>query len=113
MRKQLLTICRSLRLSGVSPVSLSSGPTSPERGATILRCFLAGFAANTARLSPDGSYRTVTNQHRIAIHPSSTLYGRKVEAIMYDEYVFTNKGYAKCVSAIQMDWIGEAFGVLS
>jgi ATP-dependent RNA helicase DHR2 len=49
--------------------------------------------------------------HPIAIHPSSGLFGRKVEAIVYNEYVFTNKSYAKGVSAVQLDWIGEAMGV--
>ena len=89
----------------------STATIQPERAETILRCFLTGFAGNTARLSPDGSYKTVTNNHRIAIHPSSTLHGRKLEAIMYHEYVFTNKSYGKCVSVIQMNWIGEAYGI--
>jgi ATP-dependent RNA helicase DHR2 len=44
----------------------------------------------------------------VAIHPSSGLFGKKVEAIMYNEFVFTNRSYARTVSAVQMDWIGEA-----
>ena len=47
----------------------------------------------------------------VAIHPSSGLFGKKVEAIMYNEFVFTNRSYARGVSAVQMDWIGEVFGV--
>lgn len=43
----------------------------------------------------------------VAIHPSSVLFGRKVEAIMYNEYVFTNRSYARGVSAVQMNWVGE------
>lgn len=43
----------------------------------------------------------------VAIHPSSVLHGRKVEAIMYNEYVFTTKSYARGVSAVQNDWVGE------
>ena len=44
----------------------------------------------------------------VAIHPSSVLFGKKVEAIMYNEFVFTNRSYARGVSAVQMDWVGEA-----
>ncbi|PGH06826.1 hypothetical protein AJ80_08099 [Polytolypa hystricis UAMH7299] len=76
----------------------------------ILKSFLTGFASNTARLMPDGSYRTVVGNQTVAIHPSSVLFGRKVEAVLYNEYVFTNRSYARGVSAVQMDWVGEIFG---
>lgn len=74
----------------------------------LLKCFLKGFGRNTARLFPDGSYKTIVGNQLVAIHPSSVIFGRKVEAIMYNEYVFTNRSYARGVSAVQMDWIGEA-----
>ena len=73
----------------------------------ILKCFLKGFATNTARLFPDGSYRTIVGNQTVAIHPSSGLFGKKVEAIMYNEFVFTSRSYARGVSAVQMDWIGH------
>lgn len=78
-----------------------------ERAVSVLRCFLKGFATNTARLFPDGSYKTIAGNQTVAIHPSSGLFGKKVEAIMYNEFVFTNRSYARGVSAVQMDWIGE------
>lgn len=46
----------------------------------------------------------------MAIHPSSVLFGKRVEAIMYNEFVFTNRSYARGVSAVQMDWVGEVLG---
>ncbi len=109
VRKQLHAICHS---QGLLPAEVDVSPiTSPERATIILKCFLTGFAGNTARMSADGSYTTVADHHPIAIHPSSTLYGRRVEAMMYHEHVFTTKGYAKCVSAVQMDWVMEAYGL--
>lgn len=78
---------------------------------SILRCFLRGFATKTARLVPDGSYRTIVGNQTVAVHPSSGLFGKKVEAIMYDEFVYTNRSYARGVSAVQMDWIGEALAL--
>jgi ATP-dependent RNA helicase DHR2 len=74
----------------------------------ILLAFLTGFASNTARLMPDGSYKTLLSNQTIAIHPASVLFGRKVEAIMYNEFVWTARGYARGVSAVQMRWVGEA-----
>ena len=83
---------------------------STDLAERILMAFLTGFKMNTARLMPDGSYRTlVAGSQLVAIHPSSVLVGRKVECIMYNEFVFTQKAWARGVSAIQMDWIGKVF----
>ena len=81
---------------------------SDRLSTSVLKCFLRGFGANTARLMPDRSYKTFIGNHTVAIHPSSVLFGNKVEAIMFVEFVFTNKSYARGVSAVQLDWIGEA-----
>ena len=71
----------------------------------ILGAFLTGFAGNTAILAPDGSYRTLMGHQTIAIHPSSVLFGRKVEAILYNEFVFTQRAYSRNVSAIELKWL--------
>lgn len=110
VRKQLTTQCRQAKLLPnpalrETPNSTLTREPSPV---LILKSFLSGFATNTARLVPDGSYRTVVGNQTVAIHPSSVLFGKKVEAIMYNEFVFTNRSYARGVSAVQMDWVGEA-----
>ncbi|KAI9868734.1 MAG: putative ATP-dependent RNA helicase dhr2 [Trichoglossum hirsutum] len=108
VRKQLRVQCHRQKLIP-PPSELATAPTtSPERAAIILKCFLTAFATNTARLCPDGSYKTVIGNQTVSIHPASGLFGRKLEAIMYHEYVFTNRSYARGVSAVQMDWIEEA-----
>lgn len=107
VRKQLRAQCqRSKTLSRQANQTIT-----PELAVSILKCFLKGFATNTARLFPDGSYKTMVGNQTVAIHPSSGLFGKKVEAIMYNEFVFTNRSYARSVSAMQMDWIGDALGV--
>lgn len=83
----------------------------------ILACILRGFISNTARLCPDGSYKTFFHNHVVAIHPSSVMHGRKIksEAIVFSEFLYTNKAYAKKVSAVQMNWVeevGKEVGVL-
>ncbi|KKZ68081.1 hypothetical protein EMCG_06293 [[Emmonsia] crescens] len=115
VRKQLITQCRQANLlpNAKHTTSTNSNHTissSEENPISILKSFLTGFASNTARLFPDGSYKTIVGNQTVAIHPSSVLFGRKVEAIMYNEYVFTNRSYARGVSAVQIDWVGEAVG---
>ena len=106
VRKQLTAQCRQAHLLDESS-STRTGSRPADLATSILKSFLTGFAWNTARLLPDGSYKTVVGNQTVAIHPSSVLFGRKVEAIMYDEFVFTNRSYGRNVSAVQMDWIGE------
>ncbi|KAJ5103177.1 ATP-dependent RNA helicase prh1 [Penicillium argentinense] len=105
VRKQLRMQCRQAKLLPKDQRDDHYPDPSPV---LILQSFLRGFATNTARLVPDGSYRTVVGNQTVAIHPSSVLFGKKVEAIMYNEFVFTNRSYARGVSAVQMDWVGEA-----
>lgn len=74
----------------------------------IFKSFLKGFVTNTAIGMPDRSYRACTSGQLISIHPSSLLFGRhNIEAILYIEYVFTTKGYARNCSVIKLDWLQE------
>lgn len=74
----------------------------------ILKSFLRGYITNTAIGMPDRSYRTCVNGLLISIHPLSNLFGKSnIDAIMYIEYVFTAKGYARTCSAIELSWLQE------
>ncbi|KAG5967216.1 hypothetical protein E4U57_001186 [Claviceps arundinis] len=110
IRRQLRGICLKEKLltEAPAPDPQPFTPLIPERAEAVLQCFLRGYAYKTAMLAPDGSYVTVHGKHVVAIHPASVLHGQKKEAIMFLEHVFTNKNYAKKVSAIQAAWIAEA-----
>ncbi|KAI5846447.1 P-loop containing nucleoside triphosphate hydrolase protein [Morchella snyderi] len=107
VRKQLRQYCQRI-MSSIQETGPLETPITPEHGTRILKCFLKGFFHNTARLVPDGSYRTVLGSQIVAIHPSSVLFGKKIEAIMYHEFVYTTRPFARSVSAIQMDWLVDA-----
>ena len=107
VRKQL----RSLPLLGKS---LSTDPSertvlTAELSACVRKCFIQGFAYNTALRLPDGSYKTVAGHQKVAIHPSSVLFGKPVRGILFNEFVFTNKSYARGVSAVEMSWLEDAW----
>lgn len=74
----------------------------------IITCFLSGFPKNLAILHPDSSYKIVTSGETIQPHPASTLFTqRKADcpAILYTEYVYTSKGYARNVSRLDLSWL--------
>jgi ATP-dependent RNA helicase DHR2 len=106
IRKQLQQQCVQLKLLSGSDEHESSAP-SEAKSQAILQCMLRGFISNTARLMPDGSYKTLMGNQTVAIHPSSVLFGRKVEAIVFNEFLFTSKAWARGVSTVQLDWVSE------
>jgi ATP-dependent RNA helicase DHR2 len=106
VRKQLQQQCTQLKLLSKDDEQSSSAP-SEAKSQAILQSMLRGFISNTARLMPDGSYKTLMGNQTVAIHPSSVLFGRKVEAIVFNEFVFTGKAWARGVSAVQLDWVSE------
>lgn len=74
----------------------------------VLKAFMRGFATNTAIGMPDRSFRTCAAGQLISIHPSSVLFGKSnLDAIMYIEYVYTAKPYARTCSVIELSWLQE------
>ncbi|KAJ1560579.1 ATPdependent RNA helicase, partial [Cladochytrium tenue] len=62
-------------------------PLVSARGDTVAirKCILSGFFANAARLHHDGSYRTVRESQTVRIHPSSVLFNRSPQYVMFGE----------------------------
>ncbi|KAJ4318253.1 Salivary acidic proline-rich phosphoprotein 1/2 [Neodidymelliopsis sp. IMI 364377] len=110
VRKQLRQQCQQLKLLSAGD-DYDSSP-SEERTQAILACMLRGFISNTARMMPDGSYKTLNGNQTVAVHPGSVLFGRKVEAIVFNEFVFTGKAWARGVSSVQLDWVSEVLDAL-
>lgn len=110
-RKQLHAQCKQLgflpRGATLRMDSEDFTPLDEAKTTAILRCLTRGFLFNTAPLQPDGSYRTLFGKQMVAIHPSSVLFGRKSEAIVFSEFVFTRKAYARGVSAVSLALIDE------
>lgn len=105
--KNVLQIRQQLRGYLEKVCDLSQAEDEKADFAHIIKIFLAGFINNCALGSSDRQYRTVNGGHKIAIHPSSMMFGKKIDAIMYVEYVFTTKGYARTVSPIDLAWLQE------
>lgn len=111
IRKQLQQQCTQMKMLSANDNQTSS-PPSEARSQAILQCVLRGFIANTAQLRADGSYKTLMGNQTVTMHPSSVLHKQKVEAIVFNEFVFTSKPFARGVSAVQRLWIDEVIQAL-
>ncbi|KAJ1964197.1 ATP-dependent RNA helicase [Dipsacomyces acuminosporus] len=100
VRQQLNRLCARLGMN----TELTCGTDLDS----VLRCFLSGFFHNCALLQPDGSYRSLSGSQHVHVHPGSSLFGKKIPAIFYDQLVFTNKLHARAVSAADPAWIALA-----
>ncbi|CAK3968551.1 P-loop containing nucleoside triphosphate hydrolase [Lecanosticta acicola] len=105
VRKQLRSQCKHL----LSTAEATERDTIDEATAeNILKCFMVGFPNNIARLCPDKSYKTLAGNHTVSIFPGSVLHGQRLrKAIIFNDFVYTKKPYARKVSAIELGWLGD------
>ena len=120
VRRQLTALMKKRQEKATNGTKAVVQADASESSMRILKCLLTGLHPNVARLSAGGStsaansargppaqYMTLSTNQAMSIHPSSVLFGRKVEAIMSSEFVYTTKAYARCVSAVQLNWLAE------
>ncbi|KAG8859318.1 putative ATP-dependent RNA helicase dhr2 [Tulasnella sp. 330] len=105
IRKQLEECCGREKFQWKQ--SGTTKEDSEKEAEAVLKSLLTGLWQNTALINPDGTYRQSVGLQPIRIHPSSSLFGKKCPAIMYDEVIFTSNTYAMGVSAIQQAWLAE------
>ncbi|KAG9016562.1 putative ATP-dependent RNA helicase dhr2 [Tulasnella sp. 427] len=98
IRKQLRETCDREGVDWKAAGHTKKSTDETDEG--LLRSLLAGLWQNTAMITPDGSYK-----QPVKIHPSSSLFSRKVPAIMYDELIVTSNTYAMGVSSIPQAWL--------
>lgn len=55
----------------------------------------SGFFFHSARKDPQEGYKTVVEQTPVFIHPSSALFQRQPDWVVYHELVLTSKEYMR------------------
>ncbi|XP_047148296.1 probable pre-mRNA-splicing factor ATP-dependent RNA helicase DEAH5 [Vigna umbellata] len=98
VRKQLLTIMDRYKLDVAS-----AGINFTK----VTKAITAGFFFHAARKDPQEGYRTLVENQSVYIHPSSALFHRQPDWIIYHELVMTTKEYMREVTAIDPKWLVE------
>ena len=73
----------------------------------VRKCIVAGFFTNAAKKDPQEGYKTMVEGTPVYIHPSSALYNKNPEWVIYHELVLTTKEYMRNVLAVEPKWLIE------
>jgi ATP-dependent RNA helicase DDX35 len=75
---------------------------------SIRRCLTSGYFAHAARMMPDGTFRTVDGGTVLYAHPSSLMFNRKADWVIFTEVMETGeKIYIRDVTKIEKGWLVE------
>ncbi|KAI2634315.1 P-loop containing nucleoside triphosphate hydrolase protein [Hypomontagnella submonticulosa] len=79
-----------------------------NRGEQIRRCLTAGYFAHAARMQPDGSFRNVEGGTTLHAHPSSLMFNRKADWVIFHEVMETgSKIFIRDITKIEKAWLLE------
>jgi ATP-dependent RNA helicase DHX8/PRP22 len=98
VRKQLVTIMDRYRMDIVS---------AGKQLIKVRKCIVAGYFTNAAKKDPQEGYKTMVEGQPVHIHPSSSLYNKNPEWVLYHELVLTTKEYMRNVLAVEPKWLIE------
>ncbi|XP_014490699.1 pre-mRNA-splicing factor ATP-dependent RNA helicase DEAH10 [Vigna radiata var. radiata] len=71
------------------------------------RCLAASFFLNAAVKQPEGTYRALASGQVVQIHPSSVLFRKKPECVIFNELVQTNNKYVRNLTRVDYLWLTE------
>jgi len=80
----------------------------PDKGAQIRRCLTTGLFAHAAKMQPDGSFKNVAGGTVLHAHPSSLMFNRKADWVIFQEVMETgNKTFIRDITKIEKNWLTE------
>jgi ATP-dependent RNA helicase DDX35 len=80
----------------------------PDKADQIRRCLTTGFFAHAAKMQPDGTFRNVAGGTILHAHPSSLMFNRKADWVIFHEVMETgNKTFIRDVTKIEKGWLVE------
>jgi ATP-dependent RNA helicase DDX35 len=74
----------------------------------IRRCLTSGYFAHAARMQPDGTFRNVEGGTVLHAHPTSLMFNRKADWVIFHEVLETgNKIFIRDITKIERSWLLE------
>ncbi|KAK2010321.1 helicase associated domain-containing protein [Colletotrichum eremochloae] len=74
----------------------------------IRRCLTSGYFAHAAKMQPDGTFRNVSGETTLHAHPSSLMFNRKADWVIFHEVMETStKIFIRDITKIDRNWLVE------
>lgn len=74
----------------------------------VRQALCSGFFRNAARKDPQEGYKTLIEGTPVYMHPSSAMFGKPAEHVIFDTLVLTTKEYMQCTTGIEPKWLVDA-----
>jgi ATP-dependent RNA helicase DHX8/PRP22 len=74
----------------------------------VRQALCSGFFRSAARKDPQEGYKTLIEGTPVYLHPSSALFGKQAEWVIYHELVLTTKEYMHWTTTIEPKWLVAA-----
>ena len=74
----------------------------------VRQALCSGFFRNSARKDPQEGYRTLIEGTPVYMHPSSAMFGKPTEHVIFHTLVLTTKEYMQCTTGIEPKWLVDA-----
>lgn len=74
----------------------------------VRQALCSGFFRNAARKDPQEGYKTLIEGTPVYMHPSSAMFGKPAEHVIYHTLVLTTKEYMQCTTGIEPKWLVDA-----
>ena len=88
--------------------SHNNGADAADKGVQIRKCLTRGYFAQAARMQTDGSFTTVNGKVTLFAHPSSLMFNRKADWVIFHEIVETGeKTFIRDITKIEKGWLLE------
>lgn len=85
-----------------------TGDDHINKSEQIRRCLTAGYFAHAARMRPDGTFQNVSGSTSLHAHPSSLMFNRKADWVIFHEVMETkDKTFIRDITKIEKGWLLE------
>ena len=101
VKKQIITIMERYNL----PIKSCQKNLNKVR-----KSITAGFFYHTARKDPKEGYKSLVDNQTIYIHPSSAVYNKSPQWVVYHELILTSKEYMVEITTINPRWLIDVAG---
>lgn len=88
-----------------------SQPAQTDKSTSILQCLVTGYFSHAAKMQPDGTFRSVSGNVTMHAHPTSLMFNRKADYVVFHELLETGeKVYLKDISKVEKRWLVDLGG---